>query len=360
MRSKKEKNIVGLDLGSHSIKAVELKTKKGKGHLPEFELKGMGYEILPHDAIVEGTVIDTMAVAETIKLVLDENKISKKNVIISISGNSVIIKKIALPSMETEELAESIVWEAKHNIPYPYEETNVDYAILRPTEHMDEKNLDILLVAAKKEKISNYSNAISQARKNLVAVDVDVFALQNAYEVNYNEQYSTRTVAIINIGANITNLVVIEKGHPQLFRDITIGGAIFAENISKELAVEYDDAEKLLKGIPVENIRADQYQYILDMNIQNLIDEIDKTLSFYETGESDKKKIETIYLSGGLSRLNGLTGIVEQKFQVQTELFNPFRRISYNENKFDSIYFDEMAPLFGVVTGLAIRTADKF
>ena len=360
MGSKKEKNIVGLDLGSHSVKAVELKAKKGKGTLPEFELKGLGYEILPHDAIVEGTVIDTTAVADTIKQVLDENKISKKNVIISISGNSVIIKKIALPNMETEELAESIIWEAKHNIPYPYEETHVDYAILKSSDHLDEKNLDILLVAAKKEKISNYSNAISQARKNLVAVDVDVFALQNAYEVNYNEQFESKTVAIINIGANITNLIVIEKGHPQLFRDMIIGGSIFAENISKELSIEYDDAEKLLKGIPVENIRADQYQYILDMNIQNLVEEIEKTLSFYEAGDSSQKKVETIYLSGGLSRLTGLTGIVEQKFQTQTELFNPFRRISYSEKKFDGIYFDEMAPLFGVVTGLAIRTADKF
>ena len=125
----RDKGLVGVDIGSYSIKAVELKSKKKEGEL-QYEVRKIGYELLPHDAIVEGTIIDSAAVVETIKMVFDENKITNRNVVISISGNSVIIKKIALPAMETEELAESIIWEAKHNIPYPYDETNVDYAIL--------------------------------------------------------------------------------------------------------------------------------------------------------------------------------------------------------------------------------------
>ncbi|MEE9502288.1 MAG: type IV pilus assembly protein PilM [Candidatus Aminicenantaceae bacterium] len=354
----RDKELVGVDIGSYSVKAVELKAKKQEGET-QYVVKKIGYELLPHDAIVEGTIIDSAAVVETIKMVFDENKIANKNVIISISGNSVIIKKITLPAMETEELAESIIWEAKHNIPYPYEETNVDYAILKPPPHADEKNLDILLVAAKKDKIANYSNVISQARKNLDAIEVDVFALQNALEYNYPEIINEKTMAMINLGANITNVIIIDRGNPQLFRDLSIGGSFFTENLSKDLNISFDDAEKVLKGLPVKDIQPEQLQTVLDMNMQNLLEEIEKTFSFYEAGEKKDKKIEHIFLSGGLSKLKDLSSSFEQKFNIKTELFNPFRRISYDDKKFDNIYFEEMAALFGVATGLATRKMDR-
>jgi len=354
----RDKGLVGVDIGSYSIKAVELKSKKKEGEL-QYEVRKIGYELLPHDAIVEGTIIDSAAVVETIKMVFDENKITNKNVVISISGNSVIIKKIALPAMETEELAESIIWEAKHNIPYPYDETNVDYAILKPAPHSEEKNLDILLVAAKKDKIANYSNVINQARKNLEAIEVDVFALQNAIEYNYPEILNEKTVAMINLGANITNVIIIEKTIPQLFRDLSIGGSFFTENLSKDLNISFDEAEKVLKGLPVKEIQPEQLQTVLDMNIQNLLEEIEKTFSFYEAGEKKDKKIEHVFLSGGLSKLKDLPENFEKKFNIKTETFNPFRRISFDEKKFDNIYFEEMATLFGVATGLATRKTDK-
>jgi type IV pilus assembly protein PilM len=349
-----EKSLVGLDIGSYSVKAVELKSKK-KGTEELYEVKKIGYELLPHDAIVEGTIIDSAAVVETIRMIFDENKITNRNVVISVSGNSVIIKKISLPSMDTEELAESIIWEAKHNIPYPYEETNVDYAILKSSDYTEDKNLDILLVAAKKDKIANYSNVVNQARKNLEAIEVDVFALQNALDVNYPELSKEKTIAIINLGANITNVIIIEKNVPQLFRDLSLGGSFFTENISKDLGISFDDAEKLLKGLPVKNVEPERYEAILNMNIQNILEEVEKTFSFFEAGEKAERKIEAIFLSGGLSKLKDLAAKFEQKFNMRTELFNPFRRIYYDEKKFDSIYFDEMAALFGVAAGLATR-----
>lgn len=353
----REKDFVGLDIGSYSIKAIELKSSK-KSESP-FEVKKIGYELLPHDAIVEGTIIDSASVAETIKMVFDENKIKNKDVVISISGNSVIIKKISLPSMESEELAESIIWEAKHNIPYPYEETNVDYAIIEPSEGARSSNLDILLVAAKKDKISNYSNVVNQANKSLAAIEVDVFALQNAAEVNYPEVIENNTVSIVNLGANITNVIIIEKGNPQLFRDLSIGGSFFTENMSKDLSIGFDEAEKLIKGLPVKDVQTEQLQTVLDMNIQNLLEEIEKTFSFYEAGETKAKKIDYILLSGGLSKLANLAGSFQQKFHIRTEIFNPFRNIYFDEKKFDSIYFDELAAIFGVAMGLATRRMEK-
>jgi type IV pilus assembly protein PilM len=352
------KELVGLDIGSYAIKAVELKSKRKEGE-DAFEVKKIGYELLPHDAIVEGTIIDSAAVVETIKMVFDENKISNKEVVISISGNSVIIKKISLPSMESDELAESIIWEAKHNIPYPYEETNVDYAILKPAGGREDRNLDILLVAAKKDKIANYSNVVNQARKNLGAIEVDVFALQNIMELNYPEVIHDRTIGIINLGANITNIIIVDRGVPQLFRDLSLGGSFFTENLSKDLNLSFDDGEKLLKGLPVKNIQPEQLQTVLNMNIQNLLEEIEKTFSFYEAGEQREKRIEHIFLSGGLSKLKDLQGHFEQKFNIKTETINPFRKIDYDSKKFDSYFFDEMAPLFGVAAGLATRRMEK-
>ncbi len=354
----REKGLVGLDIGSYSIKAVELKAK-GKGENQTYELQKIGYEALPHDAIVEGTIIDSAAVVETIRLVFDENKISNKEVSISISGNSVIIKKISLPVMERQELVESIIWEAKHNIPYPYEETNVDYAILEPSRGMEQKNLDILLVAAKKDKIANYSNVVNQARKNLQAIEVDAFALQNILGVSYPESFFDKTMALINIGANITNVIIVEKGTPQLFRDLSLGGYFFTENIRKELNISFEEAEKLLKGIPGKTVTPDHFSTVLTMNIRDLLDEIEKTFSFYEASEKKERKIEQIIISGGLANVPSIMSAFENKFRINTEILNPFRQIQYDEKKFDSIYFNEMAPIFGVAVGLATRKAEK-
>lgn len=353
-----EKGLVGLDIGSHSVKAVELSAKR-KRDRDVFEVTNIGYALLPHDAIVEGTIIDSTAVIETIKSIFDENKIKNKNVAISISGNSVIIKKISLPAMDKEELAESIIWEAKHNIPYPYEETSVDYSILRPPRGSEEKNLDILLVAAKKDKIANYSNVVNQARKTLMAIDVDVFALQNSLEINYPEAYQGKITAIINIGANITNVAIIERGTSQLFRDLSLGGFFFIENIRKELNLSFDDAEKVLKGIPVKTVSEERVQEVIQLNIKDLLDEIDKTFSFYEAGEKRAKKIEQIYLSGGLAHLKDIARHFEQKFGIKTEIFNPFRNVSYDEKKLDPMYIEDMAALFGVAIGLATRKMEK-
>ncbi|MBN2408254.1 MAG: type IV pilus assembly protein PilM [Candidatus Aminicenantes bacterium] len=353
-----DKGIVGLDIGSHSIKAVELAARKRRDR-DVFEVVRIGYEPLPHDAIVEGTIIDSTAVVETIKMIFDENKFKNRNVAISISGNSVIIKKISLPAMDREELAESIVWEAKHNIPYPYEETSVDYAILRPPRGSEERNLDILLVAAKKDKIANYSNVVNQARKNLVAIDIDVFALQNSLEVNYPEDFQSKIVAVVNIGANITNVAIIERGTSQLVRDLSLGGFFFIENIRKELNLSFDEAEKLLKGIPVKSVAPEKVDELVSFNIKDLLDEIDKTFSFYEAGEKREKKIEHIYLSGGLAQLKNIDASFEQKFGIKTEAFNPFRNVAYDEKRLDPVIPQEMAPLFGVAVGLATRKVEK-
>jgi type IV pilus assembly protein PilM len=354
----KEKGFVGLDIGSHAIKVVELKAK-GKKPNERFEVARIGYEPLPHEAIVEGTIIDSPAVTEAIKAVFEKNKITNKNVIISLSGNSIIVKKISLPSMETQELAESIIWEAKHNIPYPYEETNVDYAILKPHREEGQSRLEILLVAAKKDKIASYSNVVHQAQKNLDAVEVDLFALQNTLEANYPEILADKTVAGVNIGAHITNIIISEQGIPQIFRDLSIGGFYFTENMRKSLGVSFDEAEKLLRSSPVKDIEPAQAEAVISLNIKELLNEVDKTFSFYLSENRKEKKIDQIFICGGLANLKNLTNNFEERFGTKTIILDPFRNIYFDEKKLDPTYYQEMATFFGIATGLATRHEEK-
>lgn len=354
----KSKNVVAVDIGSYAVKAVELDIK-AKGDSVRYQVARAGHATLPRDAIVEGTIIDSAAVAEALNAALAAGKIANKNILISLSGSSVIIKKIALPQMKPEEMAESIVWEAKHNIPYPFEETSVDYAVLNPNPASPEDNLEILLVAVKKEKITSYSSVVYQARKNLMAVEVDGFGLMNSYEINYPELFREKTVALVNLGAHVTNIVVIERGIPQMFRDLDLGGFFFTENLSKEMDISFEEAEKLLQGAPAGAHNPEQFNDILERNIGDMLVEVDKTLSYYTGENSRMKRIESIFLSGGLAGLKRMTGAFERAFQTPTRLLDPFRHIHYNESRLNPAYYQKLPLVFAVATGLATRTMDK-
>jgi len=354
----KSKNNVAVDIGSYAIKVIELEAKR-KSDGQHYEVTRIGYETLPRDAIVEGTIIDSTAVTDTLRRIFETNKITNKNVIISLSGTSVIIKKIALPQMKSEELAESIRWEAQHNIPYPYEETSVDYAILNPSPESPETNLDILLVAVKKEKISAYTNVIYQAHKNLVAIEVDAFGLINTFEINYPELHREKSVALVNLGAHVTNIVVVEQGVPQLFRDISLGGFFFSENMSKEMDLNFEEAEKLLRGASSAQVNPEQFNDILDRNINDMLTEIERNLSIYTAENKREKRIDVILLSGGLASLKRMTGAFERAFQIPTRLLDPFRHIHYSESRLNPVYYQKIPLLFAVATGLATRTMEQ-
>ena len=354
----REKALVGLDIGTGGVKAVELKRKR-KNRQTVYEVARIGHEPLPHEAIVEGTIMDPAAVAEGIRRACDKGRITGRDVVISVSGNSVIIKRISLPPMEAEELAESVIWEAKHSIPYPYEETFVDYSILKPAVPGQDQNIEILLVAAKKEKINAYAGVIRQARKSLEAVEVDAFALHNALEINYPEDFAKRIIALVNVGAAVTTIVISERGVPQLFRDLPMGGTTFIENLRKELNVGPEDAERMLRGSGPPQVPVYEVEAILSVTLKSLLDEIEKTFTFFEAEDKANKKIEDIHLGGGLSGLKNISAAFEQKFGLRPVLFDPFRRVHYNPKKLDAVYYEEMAPMFGVATGLATRSREK-
>ncbi len=236
----KSKAVVGLDIGSSAVKAVELKAV-GKG----YKVVAFAIESVPPDSIVDGAIIDGAAVADAIRRVFENKAFKTKEVAASLSGNAVIVKKINLPVMTEAELAESIYWEAEQYIPFDIQDVNLDYQILNAgTGAESEGTMDVLLVAAKKEKIADYTGVISQAGRLPVIVDVDAFALQNAYEVNYGLEPDA-VVVLLNAGASAININIITGDQSVFTRDISMGGNSYTEAVQKELNLPFESAEQI-------------------------------------------------------------------------------------------------------------------
>ena len=346
----KSRNLVGLDIGSSCIKVVELKeTKKGN----EFQLVKIGIEPLSPEAIVDGAIMDGGQVSEVIRKLFDRLNIRTNDVAIALSGHSVIIKRIQLPVMTEEELAESIQWEAEQYIPFDVQDVNIAYQILQGSGGAGEGSMDVLLVAAKKDKINDYLGVLTQAGKNPVMVDVDVFALQNAYELN-NDLDSTICTALINIGASVTNFTILQGESSVFWRDISVGGNHYNEAIQKDLQLSLEQAERLKRGEEVEGIPLENVIPILSTVNDFVSNEIQKTMDFFRN-TSHGESIDRIVVSGGGCNVLNLQESLTERFSIPVEVMNPFHRISVPSRVLPPEDMEKMAASVGIAVGLAFR-----
>jgi len=348
---RRAKSLVGLDIGSSSVKAIELKPS-GKG----YKVSAIGVEPVPADSIVDGAIIDGGAVADAVRRLFANKKFKAKDVVASLSGNSVIVKKITLPAMTEAELSESIYWEAEQYIPFDIQDVNLDYEILEIGTGQDSQgSMDVLLVAAKKDKIADYTNVIAQAGKTPVIVDVDAFALQNAYEVNYGFE-PTAVVAILNAGASAININILSGPQSVFTRDISMGGNAFTEAVQKELDLPFESAEQLKKGHDVEGASFEDARAVLKAMTDNVLLEVEKTFDFFKaTAASDR--IDRIMLSGGASRVDGFAQALEERFGAPVESFDPFRKITFEPKRLGIANPETMVATAAVAVGLALRKA---
>jgi type IV pilus assembly protein PilM len=345
------RSLVGLDIGSSAIKAIELKAS-GRTR----KVTAIGVEPLPPDTIVDGAIIDGAAVADAIRRLLDAKAFRAKEVAASLSGNSVIVKKISVPVMTEQELSESIYWEAEQYIPFDIQDVNLDYQILDPgTGPNSQGSMDVLLVVAKKDKIADYTGVIVQAGHTPVVVDVDAFALQNAYEVNYGFEPGT-IVALVNAGASAININVLNGGQSVFTRDVSLGGNAFTAAVQKELGLPYESAEQVKRGHDVDGATYEDARPVLRAMADNVLLEIEKTLDFYKASAASDR-IDRIMLSGGASRVEGFAHLLQERFDTQVEWFDPFRQVGFDSTKLGSSTPDELAPISAVALGLALRRA---
>lgn len=349
-----KKPLIGLDIGTNGIKFCQL--KQGKRN---YQLVNFGLALLPPETIVDGALIATDTIVDTLRELFEAHRVRGKEVAISVSGHSVIIRKIALPQMTQDELQESIQWEAEQYIPFDMNDVYLDVEILSPQSAANNM-MEVLLVAAKKDMVSDYLEVVQEAGLTPRVVDVDCFAVQNQFEMNY-ELPLTETIVLINIGSSVSNINVISRGVTTFTRDISpLGGNIYTEEIQKQLDVSYEEAEILKAGgelgADADAVVPQEVERVIHMVSEGVASEIQRSLDFYMATSADNN-LSRIYLSGGTAKIPSLYRTIEQKLGVPVEIVNPFKNIEVDSNRFDLEYLRDVAPIAAVATGLAFRRA---
>jgi type IV pilus assembly protein PilM len=360
----KKNQIVGLDIGSHAIKLVEIDdTKKGR------VLKNLGIIGLPRDAIVEGAVKEMDIVSSAIKNLFKNLKISNRNVATSISGYSVIVKKISITRRAESELEGTIHEEAEQYIPFDIHDVNLDFEILSAPEETEAESegdteekakkeesgmMDVMLVAAKKDIVEDYMSLLQASGYNPVVLDVDAFALQNAFEISAEK--TTGCYALVNVGAEELGINVIKNGVSIFTRDSSYGGFQINEAIMSKFNVPYEEAEKIkLGGTKVESKDKGKLEEVFTSVISGWVNEIKRALDFLVTTYPDET-IEKIFLSGGSCRIPGFQKVLEAETGIPVAELNPFANLQISEKLFDPKYLSYMAPQAAVAVGLALRS----
>lgn len=342
---KKKKEVVGIDIGSSSVKLVQIKEQKG-----QFQLLNAGIIPLPPEAIVDNALMDSASIVAAVKNLVSSLGVKVKDAACSISGNSVIIRKISLPAMPPEELEDQISWEAEQYIPFDIKDVNMDFQILSP-DSIDPSKMNVLLVASKKDIISDYVDVFNEAGLTLSVIDVDSFAVQNAFEINHDFGPG-EVLALINIGASVMNINVIKDGATLFTRDVQMGGNLYTEEIQKQLGVSSTESESM-KMLAREAGNAALMDVLGKVN-DTITQEIRRSLDFYNS-TANEDRINRIFLSGGCAKMHNLMDAISSRLSLPVEMINPFARLKYNEKDFDPEYLQEIAPLMAVTVGLAIR-----
>lgn len=332
---------MGLDIGSGYLKAVQLKDIRGGYELELFDILP-----LPPELIVDGAIIDSIRLIDSLKEFVRKAKIKTKDVVIGIAGHSsVIVKRVSMPDMTEEELSESIKFEAEQYIPFDIEDVNIDFQILGPKEEAGQ--MDVILVAVKKDIINDYLSAIKEAGLNCIIVDVNSFALENIYEINY-EIEAGKNVALVNIGASTINLNILRGGISIFTRDSAVGSNLHTEVLQREFNLTFEVAERLKRGEAVENVSTEDAYSVMQLASEEIVAEINRSFEYFH------EDVHEIILSGGCALIKDFPKYVADKTNIETRVIEPFKNIKIPK-KFDVTYIEEMAPIAAVAAGLALR-----
>jgi type IV pilus assembly protein PilM len=337
---------IGLDIGSSSVKLAELTRKGGRLALTNY---GIG-ELLP-EAIVDGEVMDREVVIDTIRELFDTRKFHTRDVATAVSGRAVIVKKILVDKMPPEEAGEAVYLEAEQHIPYSIDDVYLDYQVLKEEDEKNEGKMEMLLVAAKREMVDAHAALVRDAGLTPRVIDVDSFAVQNAYEANYQPDASD-TVLLMNVGAFVTNLNIVRCGMPLFTRDLSIAGNTFTEQVQKKMNVDREKAREFLWA--ADDARPAEIADVVATIGEDLSVGVERSLAFLKTsGESEK--VDRIVLSGGSSRIPGLLGCFADRHGIPVEVANPLARIHFDDGLFRGEDPESVSPALMVAVGLALR-----
>jgi type IV pilus assembly protein PilM len=345
--ARKENLITGIDIGSHAVKICQLQ-KTGKG----YKLLALGSVTIPPGSVEDGVLQEPDEVGKAIASLLKNLKIKNTKIGISISGYSVIVKKINLEAMDDEALAEYVKSEAEQYIPFDIDEVYLDFQKL-PSKREGTDRIEVMLVAAKKEVINDYLDMLHNLKLKTVLVDVDGFALENIWETTTD---LPGNVALVDIGASKMNINIISEGVSVLARDIVVGSDQLTDQLANALEIEYQEAEKIKLGLVNADEQREKIEEIYARTCTQWVLEIKKAIDLYLANNPDKPLVSLV-LSGGGSKVAGLQDFIHRETGLQVIAFNPFHNMICDEKKFDREYLESIAPEMAIATGLAIRPA---
>jgi type IV pilus assembly protein PilM len=342
----RSKSTVAVDVGSGLMKLVAIDHSKG-----EPQLARVAVAPVLGNAIVEGEIMDPDIVADTVQGLFKSAGVKDKNVVVAVGGRDVIIKKIQVDRMKEGEAFEVVRWEAQQHVPFDIEGVELDFQILDPDAQG--LQMEVLLVAAKRDLVEDKVQLLAQAGLEPSIVDVDAFALHNAFELNYPEAMEGG-VALLNIGHEVTNVNILLNGVPLLTRDLAVGTRKFREDLQRERGMSAEDADGLLQG----------YELTSDLqpHVQNRGEEIavglERASAFLSTAAGDAGGgVERVFCCGGGARIPGLMDTLSQRLRMPVQVASPLQRLQAREGVFDTINPDEVGPLLMLATGLALRQA---
>jgi type IV pilus assembly protein PilM len=342
----KKSATVGLDIGSSQIKVVEVQ-KTGKG----MTLLNYGIAPLLPEAIVEGEIMDRTLVIDTIRTLLESRQIKNNNVVSAVSGRGVIVKRINMDKLKEQEARERIKWEAEQHVPFEISDVVLDFQIINPD--LGNNQMEVLLVAARNETVNAHLDLLSGAGLNPLLLDYGAFAVQNAFEANY-DMPADEIIALVNIGADGTNINFIKNGVPYFTRDLPMASNSCLQLMQKNLGISYEQATELIKGEPVSDISQESAESVFQSFADDFASSIERTLSFLAMSGGGER-MGRIYLSGGGSMIPSLQNHLKERFGIPVEVVNPLQKVSYDPGLFGATAAEKISPVLTLALGLGLR-----
>jgi type IV pilus assembly protein PilM len=340
------KNLVGVDIGASSIKVVQLREVRKK-----LQVSRCGWAPLAPQTIIDGHVMNSGAVTEALAKIFRDAKIQQRDVAIGVYGQSVIVRKITVPIMTPAELDEQIHWEAEQHIPFDIKLMSIDYEVLR--QRPDAGQMDLLLVAAKKDEVNDYAAILREAKLRPVVVDINAFTIQNIFEQQYGLP-GDATIGLLNVGAAVSSLNIVAKGVSAFTREITNAGNGITEEIRKALSCSYEQAEAYKHGVGTTQIVPQEVMQTINQASQALAGEIQRSLDFY-LATSGEQEISKIYISGGSAYLAPLVQAIERRARVPVQVFDPMATIDVDAKAVNEPQLRAMSSQMVVALGLSLR-----
>lgn len=341
----RKKTTIGLDVGSGLIKVAVIDHGRG-----EPELAKVVITPLLADAIVEGEVMDPGIVTDAIRNAVEQAGLKARDVVTAVGGRDVIIKKIAIERVKEQQARELMRWEAEQHVPFDMESVELDFQILDPEG--DGMEMNVLLVAAKRDLIETKMRLLADAGLDTAIVDVDAFALHNAFEVNHPDAMNG-VVGLINIGHEVTNINILDEGVPILTRDLTLGTRRFREDLQRERGLGADEAEQLLQGYD----RSVHLDAVIESRGEEIAVGVERAAAFLASSSRSGGQLRAVYLCGGGARVPGLADALGRRLRLPVEQANPLANLRVREGALDNLVTDEVAPLLMLPIGLALRKA---